>query len=802
MLTEGTQQDIVFEVFKTAQFIQFPKGQKYTTRVPPITGSAEVARTWVGSFWFGILLEGTRYVCLDVDTKDQEVIDLLKGLGLPKTYTEETTRGIHFWYLLPELGQRERYQQRTVLVDAPRQISVEMKCAKGHVVVGYPLHRESATEIANAPDWVVERVRSVPREQPTYTPIRLVPGTELFAEEYDLARESLSVIPADDYHLWIHIGMILHDAFGDHGFELWDQWSRKSEKYDFKVLQKKWESFRSSGTKGYQDFTPLTIATLHYYARMYARDLRRSSQPTAQYPESPQRQDHVDGDGKPQKQTRARLRSSSGGRSRGDASQRSQGESHESPDGELDPNLEGKFYQNFPKFQQFLDSIRCRVYYDEFHHTFVYVGPPFPGSVKTNKVYKKITPKAGEIVVDDADSVVAWLRVQFDDYRRVLKQVERISIPLDLFESLLLCAARQNIINPPVDFFWGLLQDALQSPKSLKHEFKVLREYLNCFQLYHQEEADIILRWLAGVFVRVLYLDRQIWQRFVEMLPEDMTVSYFLKTMIPQNFVLYMIGQQGIGKSSAMRWLCDGTPYLAGSFQEGCFILGDRDSTLYGMGTIIWEISENLIVHGMNGRGGTMWDFWKSVVTQGTTKFRLPYARRPITAKVVTSYVVTTNRENIFEDETGNRRFYPISIRSIDGRYQRLDPMALWAGVAWVIRNNPLVWQLTTQEAKVRDARVLEFWADPDIQQVLQEVLVPKEGGFVPYRDLVRVLETRGIPTGKRSISKIVEALLGYPYTRKTITIGGKQVSLVGNSGCELSVTNTPESPYRDRYAY
>ena len=61
---------------------------------------------------------------------------------------------------------------------------------------------------------------------------------------------------------WVQIGMALKAHFGDGGLELWDAWSRQSEHYDRRGLERAWRSFRRGG---------VTIATVFHYAREYHR---------------------------------------------------------------------------------------------------------------------------------------------------------------------------------------------------------------------------------------------------------------------------------------------------------------------------------------------------------------------------------------------------------------------------------------------------------------------------------------------------------------------------------------------------
>lgn len=63
---------------------------------------------------------------------------------------------------------------------------------------------------------------------------------------------------ADNYHEWVQAGMAIHDAdSGDFGFQLFDQFSRQSPKYNEKSVRAKWKSFRPGG---------VTVGTLIHLA--------------------------------------------------------------------------------------------------------------------------------------------------------------------------------------------------------------------------------------------------------------------------------------------------------------------------------------------------------------------------------------------------------------------------------------------------------------------------------------------------------------------------------------------------------
>jgi Primase C terminal 2 (PriCT-2) len=57
-----------------------------------------------------------------------------------------------------------------------------------------------------------------------------------------LIEAALEVIPADDYYPWIEVGAALHYEFGEDGYELFVNWSAKSDKFNAEHCLLKWEN--------------------------------------------------------------------------------------------------------------------------------------------------------------------------------------------------------------------------------------------------------------------------------------------------------------------------------------------------------------------------------------------------------------------------------------------------------------------------------------------------------------------------------------------------------------------------------
>ena len=69
-----------------------------------------------------------------------------------------------------------------------------------------------------------------------------------------------AIDPNIDYKAWFDIGCALHRTFGDNGFEIWDEWSRRGTKYQtLDQMKQTWQSL----AKGNYNFN---IGTVFYHA--------------------------------------------------------------------------------------------------------------------------------------------------------------------------------------------------------------------------------------------------------------------------------------------------------------------------------------------------------------------------------------------------------------------------------------------------------------------------------------------------------------------------------------------------------
>ncbi|MES9874332.1 MAG: PriCT-2 domain-containing protein [Candidatus Sedimenticola sp. 6PFRAG7] len=69
---------------------------------------------------------------------------------------------------------------------------------------------------------------------------------------------ALITIPSDDRDTWIKVGMALKSELGDHGFEIWNHWSRSSDSYNERDARDVWRSIKDGS---------ISIGTLLYLAK-------------------------------------------------------------------------------------------------------------------------------------------------------------------------------------------------------------------------------------------------------------------------------------------------------------------------------------------------------------------------------------------------------------------------------------------------------------------------------------------------------------------------------------------------------
>lgn len=131
-------------------------------------------------------------------------------------------------------------------------------------VVGTP------DDIDDAPEALLQKLKMPERHRAE------IDGRTVDVSHDDL-REILShVTDFDDYEVWIRVGMAIHHASDGTGFDIWDEWSARSAKYDAQETPKKWHSFGKSSN-------PVTLGTIVHYAEANGWQMPVTFVPTVEF---------------------------------------------------------------------------------------------------------------------------------------------------------------------------------------------------------------------------------------------------------------------------------------------------------------------------------------------------------------------------------------------------------------------------------------------------------------------------------------------------------------------------------------
>lgn len=157
--------------------------------------------------------------------------------------------------------------------------------------------------------------------------------------------------------------------------------------------------------------------------------------------------------------------------------------------------------------------------------------------------------------------------------------------------------------------------------------------------------------------------------------------------------MLILEGPQGARKSTAIKTLAE--PWFTDELAD----LGSKDAAMQLRGAWIIEVSE------LDAMSRGEISKIKAFISRTTDRFRPPYGARVIESPRSCVFWGTTNAEGYLKDETGGRRFWPVTVGEIDIDALGRDRDQLWAearvlfdaGAAWWI-TNPRVLAIAQQQ--------------------------------------------------------------------------------------------------------
>lgn len=160
---------------------------------------------------------------------------------------------------------------------------------------------------------------------------------------------------------------------------------------------------------------------------------------------------------------------------------------------------------------------------------------------------------------------------------------------------------------------------------------------------------------------------------------------------------LVLVGRQGLGKTYFFRRLA----VESNLFGEGkCLNFSDKDTQINATAYWLTELGE--IEATLRGDRERL----KAFITASVDEYRRAYARGSTKAMRRTSFCGSANSADFLTDQTGNRRFWTVSVEKIDlDRLDRLDVLQLWGEVKALSDADRQAFRLTPDEREALSAR-------------------------------------------------------------------------------------------------
>jgi hypothetical protein len=357
--------------------------------------------------------------------------------------------------------------------------------------------------------------------------------------------------------------------------------------------------------------------------------------------------------------------------------------------------------------------------YDELSENLVLL-KPIPGSRTP-----KSTFKARPVLDDDFIRAVAWFN------RHGFPNIGKDKI-IDSVETV----AKETVISPVRHYLEDLEARIKWNPST--HSAKLPRLFQDYFGTI--EDAG-----LPGADPKYL---SAVGKKFM-----ISAVARALRPGCKVDTMLVLEGDQGAKKSSAARILA-GPAY----FSDNLPTMGTKDASDHLRGKWIIEVGE------LSAMQKSEIESTKAFVSRQEEKFRPAYNRKEIIYKRRCVFIGTTNQVAYLRDETGNRRFWPVPIKTIDLAALKRDRDLLWAEALYRYRKGEK-WYLTEDEsnlaAKVQKDRVSE--------DVWQELLSVRLEGFTEV-SIAEAAERIGLYTAnmkRADQNRIAASLKGLGFVRE-----------------------------------
>jgi predicted P-loop ATPase len=191
-------------------------------------------------------------------------------------------------------------------------------------------------------------------------------------------------------------------------------------------------------------------------------------------------------------------------------------------------------------------------------------------------------------------------------------------------------------------------------------------------------------------------------------------VARIFQPGVKMDNVLILEGEQGAQKSSSLKALFD--PW----FTDAGFEIGSTDGYQIIRGMWCVELAE---LDGFNRAEASR---SKAFFTRTHDRYRNPYGRKPVNVPRQGVFAGSVNHASYLKDDTGNRRYWPVTVGNIALEWLRRDRDQLWAEAVhwfrggeewWVRASERSMYEVEQDDRYVGDAyeERIQAWLDGQV---------------------------------------------------------------------------------------
>ena len=333
----------------------------------------------------------------------------------------------------------------------------------------------------------------------------------------------------------------------------------------------------------------------------------------------------------------------------------------------------------------------------------------------------------------------------------------------DNLELLTLCQTAG--INTKLDIVFHAIEKL-----SGNNDYHPIREYLHKLEWDEIPRLDTWLQTYLGAEGNETYL-RLIGSKFL-----ISAVARIYRPGCKVDTILILEGEQGKGKSEALRIIAKKRDY----FTDSIYRLDNKDVFELIRGKWIVEIPE---LDAFKYARATM---LKQFASSAVDIYRPPYERFQVRQPRQCVFIGTTNETEYLKDETGGRRFWPVSCNNeFNLKQLKLDVDQLWAEAVIRYINNEKWWLDGYAENRLAAINQIERLERDPWQDKIENYLTSKiaegeriisiEQILTDENDLGFGMSVNVISKADRNrVKACIESLQIYQYTR--LRVNGKRV--------------------------